>query len=190
MPNAMMAIILTTSMYITMRSNRMKLTLIVVSLSHGTILVKIRLRIALNPLNTICPGLSSSTSDTATQWNALHSQISPSQSLERRDLESKKSTKKQALAISHNYDPFWMQKTEVDPRLAFATGKNMKFEKLFSNGVIQEGDYLAIPVNCQVDNAVHEESPLHEDNSVHEDMAILTVRLSNPSTSSPSIKRH
>lgn len=84
-----------------------------------------------------------------------------------------------------------MQKTEVQLHFSFATGKKMKFERLFCNGVIQEGDYLAIPVNYQVDNFAHEESCLNEDNlvheesSLHEDMAILTVRLAKIPTSSP-----
>lgn len=129
-------------------------------------------------------GPSTGTSDTVTQVNALHSRQSPSQSLEIQDLASKKSTKKKALAAIDNYDPFWMQKTEVDPRFASATGTKMKFEKLFSDGVIQVGDCLVIPVNYHVDKTAHEESSLHEDNSVHEDVAILTVRLANPSISS------
>lgn len=51
-------------------------------------------------------GLSTSTSNAATQENALHSGQSSSQSFERQDLASEESIKKNALAVTHNYDPF------------------------------------------------------------------------------------
>ena len=64
------------------------------------------------------------------------------------------------LAILHGYDPFWVQRAGIDPRSVFEPRSKMKFEKLFLDGVIQEGDCLVIAVTCSMDEVVRPDSTI------------------------------
>ena len=107
-----------------------------------------------------------STTDTVNRESALD--VGPSRTRspgEEEDSDGQTRNKKQGLAILHNYDPFWVQKTGVDPRTVFEPRSKMKFEKLFLDGVIQEGDCLVIAVTCSMNQVARPDS------------AILTVLL-------------
>ncbi len=57
-------------------------------------------------------------------------------------------------AIRNNYDPLWVQNTGVDPSSVFKFISKMKFEDLFTAGVIQEGDELVIGYTSAFSTAV------------------------------------
>ena len=110
------------------------------------------------------PGAS--TVDTVNRESALDSGPSLTLSPEEEDSEGQTASKKPGLAILHSYDPFWVQRTGVDPRSVFEPRSKMKFEKPFLDGVIQEGDCLVIAVTCSMGEVVRPDS------------AIFTVRSS------------
>lgn len=66
----------------------------------------------------------------------------------------KKSGDNKGLAIRNNYDPLWVQNTGVDPSSVFNFISKMKFEDLFTTGVIQEGDELVIGYTSAFSTAV------------------------------------
>ena len=101
-----------------------------------------------------------STTDTVNRESALDSGPLLTQSAGEEDSECQTGSKKPGLAILHNYDPFWVQKTGVDPRSVFEPRSKMKFEKLFVDGVIQEGDCLVIAVTCSMDEVVRPDSAI------------------------------
>ena len=109
------------------------------------------------------PGAS--TTDTVNRESALDSGPSLTQSAEEEDSEGQTGSKKPGLAILHSYDPFWVQKTGVDPRSVFEPRSKMKFEKPFLDGVIQEGDCLVIAVTCNMDEDVRPDSAIFTVNS-------------------------
>ena len=111
-----------------------------------------------SPHHTSSPGAS--TADKVYQESALDFGPSCTPSPEEEDSEGQTRSKKHSLAILHNYDPFWVQKTGVDPRSVFEPRSKMKFEKLFLDGVIQEGDYLVIAVTCSIDDLVRPDSAI------------------------------
>ena len=98
--------------------------------------------------------------DTVYREIALDSGPSLTHPAEEEDLEDQTRSKKHGLAILHSYDPFWVQKTGVDPRSVFEPRSKMKFEKPFLDGVIQEGDCLVIAVTCSVDEVVRPDSAI------------------------------
>ena len=103
-----------------------------------------------------------STTDTVNRESALD--VGPSRTLspeeEEEDSDGQTRNKNQGLAILHNYDPFWVQKTGVDPRTVFEPRSKMKFEKLFLDGVIQEGDCLVIAVTCSINQVGRPDSAI------------------------------
>ena len=79
------------------------------------------------------------------------------------------------LAVFYNYDPLWVQNTGVDAQSVFEHRSKMKFEILFYEGVIQEGDYFVI-------NKVI----LYTEGVRRDDVATLTVRSPHLSGKIPS----
>lgn len=104
------------------------------------------------------PGAS--TTETVNRESALD--VGPSRTLspEEEDSDGQARSKKHGPAILHSYDPFWVQKTGVDPRTVFEPRSKMKFEKLFLDGVIQEGDCLVIAVTCSINQVVRPDSAI------------------------------
>lgn len=99
-----------------------------------------------------------STSETEDRGSGLDSGPSLTLAPEEGDTEGQTASKKPGLAILHGYDPLWVQRTGADPRSVFEPRSKMKFEKLFLDGVIQEGDCLVIAVTCGMDEVVRPDS--------------------------------
>ena len=115
---------------------------------------------AANPSPHHMSNPGASTTDTVNRESALDSGPSLTLSAEEEDSEGQMSSKKPGLAILHSYDPFWVQRTGVDPRSVFEPRSKMKFEKLFLDGVIQEGDCLVIAVTYSMDEVVRPDSAI------------------------------
>ena len=101
-----------------------------------------------------------STSDSVNRESTLDSSPSLTPSPEEEDSEDQTGSKKPGFAILHSYDPFWVQRTGVDPRSVFEPRSKMKFEKLFLDGVIQEADCLVIAVTCSAGEVVRPDSAI------------------------------
>ena len=113
---------------------------------------------AANPSPHHISNHGASTPDTVNRESALDSGPSLTLSAEEEDSEGQTSSKKPGLAILHSYDPFWVQRTGVDPRSVFEPRSKMKLEKLFLDGVIHEGDCLVIAVTCSMGEVVRPDS--------------------------------
>ena len=113
---------------------------------------------AANPSTDHMSNPGTSTVDTVNRESALDSSPSLTLSPEEEDSEGQTGIKRPGLAILHRYDPFWVQRTGVDPRSVFEPRSKMKFEKLFLDGVIQEEDCLVIAVTCSMGEVVRPDS--------------------------------